>query len=156
MGPGLAMASPPAPVARVVTDKASATPRIRRVATRASSSPTAGRRVRLGASPSPASTIASSHASRRVRPAAASLLDDPIEARPPNEPSANLLNEDLAPVAPAQRTFTTYDIAALWPIVTEAGGRFSSVDGEQSLATGSALATNGLLHDQVMELVAKR
>lgn len=49
-----------------------------------------------------------------------------------------------------------YDIAALWPIVTEAGGRFSSVDGEQSLAAGSALATNSLLHDEVLELVAKR
>jgi histidinol-phosphatase len=49
-----------------------------------------------------------------------------------------------------------YDIAALWPIVTEAGGRFSSVDGEQTLAAGSALATNSLLHDEVLELVAKR
>jgi histidinol-phosphatase len=46
-----------------------------------------------------------------------------------------------------------YDIAALWPIVTEAGGRFSSVDGDESLAAGSALATNGLLHDEVLELV---
>ena len=49
-----------------------------------------------------------------------------------------------------------YDIAALWPIVTEAGGRFTSVDGEQSLAAGSALATNGLLHDEVLSLVAPK
>ena len=98
--------------------------------------------MRLGASPSPALTIASSHASRRVRPAAASLLDDPIEARPPKEPSANLLNEDLAPVAPAQRTFTTYDIAALWiglvvcvPAYTLAG---SVIDLGMSAAQGIA------------------
>jgi histidinol-phosphatase len=49
-----------------------------------------------------------------------------------------------------------YDIAALWPIVTEAGGRFSSVDGVESLAAGSALATNGLLHEEVLELVRAR
>jgi len=49
-----------------------------------------------------------------------------------------------------------YDIAALWPIVTEAGGRFSSVDGEETLGAGSALATNGLLHEQVMEIVSAR
>ena len=46
-----------------------------------------------------------------------------------------------------------YDIAALWPIVTEAGGRFSSLDGAESLAAGSALATNGLLHDEVVQIV---
>jgi len=49
-----------------------------------------------------------------------------------------------------------YDIAALWPIVTEAGGRFSSLDGEETLTSGSALATNGLLHDVVLEMVKAR
>lgn len=44
-----------------------------------------------------------------------------------------------------------YDIAALWPIVTEAGGQFSDVTGTQTLTSGSALATNGLLHDTVLE-----
>lgn len=47
-----------------------------------------------------------------------------------------------------------YDIAALWPIVTEAGGRFSSLSGSQDLGAGSALATNGLLHDEVLGIVA--
>ena len=50
----------------------------------------------------------------RFHPVPASMLDDPIEARPPVGSSPNLLNDDLAPVAPADRTFTTYDIAALW------------------------------------------
>ena len=70
------------------------------------------------------------------------MLDDPIQARPPNEPSADLLNEDLAPVAPAQRTFTTYDIAALWiglvvcvPAYTLAG---SVIDLGMSAAQGIA------------------
>jgi histidinol-phosphatase len=42
-----------------------------------------------------------------------------------------------------------HDMAALVPIVTEAGGRFTSVTGVPGPFGGSALATNGLLHDQV-------
>lgn len=43
-----------------------------------------------------------------------------------------------------------YDMAALQPIIEEAGGRFTSVDGESGPWHGSALATNGLLHDEVL------
>ena len=43
-----------------------------------------------------------------------------------------------------------YDMAALQPIIEEAGGRFSSVDGASGPWHGSALATNGLLHDEVL------
>ncbi|MEV5071279.1 histidinol phosphatase [Microbacterium sp. LMI12-1-1.1] len=46
-----------------------------------------------------------------------------------------------------------YDIAALVPIVTEAGGRFTSFDGRDSLAEGSSLATNGVLHDAYLDLL---
>ena len=46
-----------------------------------------------------------------------------------------------------------YDMAALWPIVEEAGGRFSALTGEKSIAQGSALATNGSLHDEVVGIV---
>jgi histidinol-phosphatase len=49
-----------------------------------------------------------------------------------------------------------YDMAAVIPIVEEAGGRFSSVDGEPGPWHGSALATNGLLHDAVLGVVAAR
>jgi histidinol-phosphatase len=48
-----------------------------------------------------------------------------------------------------------YDMAAIQPIVEGAAGRFSSLDGENSVWTGSALATNGLIHDEVLSL-AKR
>ncbi|WGH86369.1 histidinol-phosphatase [Auritidibacter ignavus] len=44
-----------------------------------------------------------------------------------------------------------YDMAALVPIVTEAGGRFTSLDGEPGPYGGHALATNDLLHDEVLE-----
>ncbi|WP_240640397.1 inositol monophosphatase family protein [Microbacterium sp. 10M-3C3] len=46
-----------------------------------------------------------------------------------------------------------YDIAAIAPIVTEAGGRFSAYDGSASLTAGSSLATNGLLHDAFLSLL---
>lgn len=43
-----------------------------------------------------------------------------------------------------------YDLAALVPIVEEAGGRFTAVTGETGPWHGSALATNGLLHDDIL------
>lgn len=43
-----------------------------------------------------------------------------------------------------------YDMAALIPIVEEAGGRFTGLDGRPSPKSGDALATNGRLHDEVM------
>ncbi len=46
-----------------------------------------------------------------------------------------------------------YDIAALVPIVTEAGGRFTDIDGADSIATRSSLATNGILHDAFLSLI---
>lgn len=46
-----------------------------------------------------------------------------------------------------------YDIAALVPIVIEAGGRFTSFDGDDSIAARSSLATNRLLHDAYLELL---
>jgi histidinol-phosphatase len=43
-----------------------------------------------------------------------------------------------------------YDLAALIPIVEEAGGRFTAITGERGPWHGSALATNGALHDEVL------
>ncbi len=46
-----------------------------------------------------------------------------------------------------------HDMAALVPIVTEAGGRFTSLDGAPGPWGGNAVATNGLLHDEVLALL---
>lgn len=46
-----------------------------------------------------------------------------------------------------------YDMAALVPIVTEAGGRFTSLRGREGPWGGNALATNGLIHEAVLELL---
>jgi len=44
-----------------------------------------------------------------------------------------------------------YDIAAHWPIVTEAGGRMTAFDGTDTLSGRSSLATNGVLHDTFLD-----
>jgi histidinol-phosphatase len=44
-----------------------------------------------------------------------------------------------------------WDLAALVPIVEEAGGRFTSIGGEDGPWHGSALATNGVLHEATLE-----
>lgn len=46
-----------------------------------------------------------------------------------------------------------YDLAAIAPIVREAGGRFTDIAGEATAWNGSSLATNGLLHEAVIETV---
>jgi histidinol-phosphatase len=48
-----------------------------------------------------------------------------------------------------------YDMAAIIPIVEEAGGRFTSVAGQDGPWHGNALATNGALHNQVLDLIGK-
>lgn len=46
-----------------------------------------------------------------------------------------------------------YDIAALVPIIREAGGTFTDYDGADSLSSRSSLATNGILHDSFLSLL---
>ncbi len=46
-----------------------------------------------------------------------------------------------------------YDIAAVVPIVTEAGGRMTAFDGEASITKQSSLATNGILHDAYLSFL---
>ena len=46
-----------------------------------------------------------------------------------------------------------WDCAALLPIIEEAGGKFSDWCGRRTIDGGDAIATNGLLFDEVMSLV---
>ena len=47
-----------------------------------------------------------------------------------------------------------YDIAALVPIVEEAGGTFTAIDGPLTAESSSVLATNTLLHDEFMKALS--
>lgn len=44
-----------------------------------------------------------------------------------------------------------YDVAAAAAIVREAGGRFTSFEGSDALTTGSAVASNAILHEEFLE-----
>ena len=43
-----------------------------------------------------------------------------------------------------------WDMAALYPIVTEAGGRFTGLDGADGVLGADAAASNGVLHDALL------
>lgn len=64
-----------------------------------------------------------------------------------------LVAEGAVDVA-AEPELQLYDMAALVPIVVEAGGRFTSVDGVDGCFGGNALATNGLLHEEALRMLA--
>ncbi len=49
-----------------------------------------------------------------------------------------------------------WDVAALIPIVTEAGGRFTDLDGRPGPGGGSAIASNGPLHDDLLARLSHR
>jgi myo-inositol-1(or 4)-monophosphatase len=46
-----------------------------------------------------------------------------------------------------------YDLAPIPPIIAGAGGCFTSIDGTPDLGAGSGLATNGILHDEVLRVL---
>jgi histidinol-phosphatase len=48
-----------------------------------------------------------------------------------------------------------WDLAALVPIVTEAGGAFTDLTGKPGPAGGNAVATNGALHEDILEILHK-
>lgn len=63
--------------------------------------------------------------------------------------SYGLLAEGLIDIV-AEFDVKEYDIAPFVAIVTEAGGRFTAVDGSETISGRSALATNGALHEAVL------
>ena len=64
-----------------------------------------------------------------------------------------LLAEGLVDIV-AEFDVKPYDLSALVPIVREAGGRFTDIDGAENAWNGSSLATNGALHNAVLEVIA--
>ena len=60
-----------------------------------------------------------------------------------------LLAEGAVDIA-AEPEVSLWDLAPLDLLVREAGGRFTALDATPGPAGGSAVATNGLLHDQVL------
>lgn len=65
-----------------------------------------------------------------------------------------LVAEGAVDVA-AEPEVSLWDLAALVPIVTEAGGRFTDLAGEPGPDGGSGVATNGPLHEDVLAILAR-
>jgi len=53
----------------------------------------------------------------------------------------------------AEPELNAWDLAALIPIVTEAGGQLTGWRGDEAIQSGSALTTNGTLHDVVLSML---
>jgi histidinol-phosphatase len=49
-----------------------------------------------------------------------------------------------------------WDLAALRILIEEAGGRFTDFSGRAGVGAGTAVATNGLLHEHVLEVLSGR
>ena len=49
-----------------------------------------------------------------------------------------------------------WDLAAVQVVVEEAGGRFSDFSGESRIDTGSAVTSNGLVHDELLAAMAEQ
>jgi histidinol-phosphatase len=66
-----------------------------------------------------------------------------------------LVAEGSADVA-AEPEVNLWDLAAVQVIVEEAGGRFTNLAGEARPDGGSAVSTNGLLHDATLAILGGR
>ena len=85
-----------------------------------------------------------------------SLLDTCWRSRAYGDFWSHLLVAEGAVDVAAEPQLNPWDIAALIPIVVEAGGRCTGYDGSPAYAstgTVSGLSTNGLVHDQAVELL---
>ena len=56
----------------------------------------------------------------------------------------------------AEPVLDIWDVAALVPVIEEAGGRITAFDGSHILTGGGGLTSNGLLHDSVLGLIGSR
>jgi histidinol-phosphatase len=65
-----------------------------------------------------------------------------------------LVAEGSLDVATDGAYMRVWDFAAIQLIVEEAGGRCSSLDGTPPVDGGSFVSTNGVLHDEVLDLLA--
>jgi histidinol-phosphatase len=65
-----------------------------------------------------------------------------------------LVTEGAIDIATEPAEVSVWDLAPLDILVREAGGAFTSLDGTGGPHGGSAVATNALLHDQVLARLA--
>ena len=89
-------------------------------------------------------------AERGARDGLASLVNGTWRQRAYGDFWSHMLVAEGAVDVAAEPQLETYDMAALIPVVEEAGGRITAYDGGPALGGGSAVTTNGLLHEAVL------
>lgn len=87
------------------------------------------------------------------RDAIVELMDDVWRVRSYGDFWAHMLVAEGAIDFAPEPELAVHDMAALAPIVTEAGGRFTGLDGKDGPWSGNALSSNGLLHDEVLRRI---
>ena len=92
--------------------------------------------------------------STRTRSGLQALLDSTWRQRAYGDFWSHMMVAEGVVDIAAEPVLETYDMAALVPVVEEAGGRMTAYDGGSPLGGGSALTTNGHLHDDVLALLA--
>ena len=68
-----------------------------------------------------------------------------------DDETGRLFVPPLEPDVMVEPELSLWDVAALVPIVTEAGGTFTDLGGRPGPSGGSAIATNGKLHAEILE-----
>jgi histidinol-phosphatase len=81
------------------------------------------------------------------------LMDDCWRSRAYGDFWSYMLVAEGAVDIAAEPELAVHDMAALVTIVQEAGGRFTGLDGRDGCWSGNALATNGLVHDEVLSRI---
>jgi histidinol-phosphatase len=66
----------------------------------------------------------------------------------------HMLVAEGAADAAVEPVVNLWDLAPILVVVEEAGGRFTNLEGERTADGGSAVSTNGLLHDDVLNALA--
>jgi len=90
----------------------------------------------------------------RYRPGLDRLLQATLRQRALGDFWSHCLVAEGAVDIAAEPELSMWDVAALIPVVEEAGGRITALDGSSALTGGSAVTTNGLLHEEVLDLIA--
>lgn len=84
------------------------------------------------------------------RDEALQLMEDCWRVRGYGDFWSHMLVAEGAVDAAPEAELAVHDMAALAPIVTEAGGRFTGLDGADGIWSGNAVSSNGLLHEELL------
>jgi histidinol-phosphatase len=84
------------------------------------------------------------------------LLDRSWRSRAYGDFWSHLLVAEGAVDVAIEPQLSTWDIAALVPVVTEAGGEITGIDGTPAIDSGSAVSTNRRLHAAVLDQLHRR